>query len=368
MSVASSIKKSLAIGASAVTLSTMLTALPAESAGTVKCGGQAATIVGTPGQDILRGTPGRDVINGLGGSDTIQGFGGNDVICGAAGNDTIFGHGGNDIIIGGPGNDNIFGNTGNNKIYAGPGNDEIITDAGKDRVWAGAGNDEINTKSGNDVVYGQGGDDTVYGGYGNDYVNGGAGDDRIYAGPGADVMLGGGNGSRLDYCVGGTGNDRSNGCERRTQQWASFFVPSLRNPVETEMWNRVFDRRTQEGVRRSWQSPEDRAFADNAAQQMKAVRAAKPGQSSYVFTLGGGAQKFGSWGYRCDVVEGLSPDRLVDIMIAQIVNNETAPFDQRRQWYDREGDRLAVSADTTSDPNCFYWAVTHESPVAPPTS
>src|SRR5690349_1589483 len=47
----------------------------------VKC-----TIVGTPGDDVLRGTSGNDVICGFGGNDRIYGGGGNDVIVGGDGN------------------------------------------------------------------------------------------------------------------------------------------------------------------------------------------------------------------------------------------------------------------------------------------
>ncbi len=368
MSVLRSLKKSLAVGASAATLSVFLpfVATPADAA--VKCGPFVATIVGTNGQDVLKGTPGRDIINGLGGSDTIQGFGGDDVICGAGGNDTIWGHGGSDVIIGGPGNDNIFGNTGNNRIYAGDGDDEVFTDAGIDWIWGGNGDDELRGGAGNDQIYGEAGDDYLYGGFGHDYLSAGPDDDRIYAGPGADVMLGGDNGIRLDYCWGGADNDRSNGCERRTQQWATFFNPGTRNADEAALWNKAITRRNTEGRRTSWQSHEDRLFADQAVAAAKAERAnTGPGQSAWVNTLQGGLQKFGSWGYRCDVVAGMSPTERADVAIAQMLGNENAPFSARTQWYSREGDRMAVSFDSTSDPNCIFWALVHESPVAPPS-
>ena len=37
------------------------------------CGGQVATRVGTPGDDVLRGTPGDDVLVGLAGNDRLRG-------------------------------------------------------------------------------------------------------------------------------------------------------------------------------------------------------------------------------------------------------------------------------------------------------
>jgi uncharacterized delta-60 repeat protein len=69
------------------------------------CGGLAATLVGTPGADLLRGTARADVIVGLGGADTIHGLAGNDVLCGGAGDDTLVGGPGRDRLIGGPGRD-----------------------------------------------------------------------------------------------------------------------------------------------------------------------------------------------------------------------------------------------------------------------
>ena len=52
---------------------------PASFAQTI-CQGQVATLVGTPGDDILPGSPGDDVIAGLGGDDVINGDLGDDVI------------------------------------------------------------------------------------------------------------------------------------------------------------------------------------------------------------------------------------------------------------------------------------------------
>jgi hypothetical protein len=70
-----------------------------------KCGGKFATIVGTPGKDILPGTNGPDVIVALGGKDTVKGKGGKDLICGGKGADRLLGGGGKDRVIGGKGKD-----------------------------------------------------------------------------------------------------------------------------------------------------------------------------------------------------------------------------------------------------------------------
>src|SRR5437870_4288277 len=78
-------------------------ASPATAGARAGCVGDAATIVGTPGDDMITGTPHRDVINGLEGNARIEGRGGNDVICGGAGKDRIFPAGGDDFALGGPG-------------------------------------------------------------------------------------------------------------------------------------------------------------------------------------------------------------------------------------------------------------------------
>jgi uncharacterized repeat protein (TIGR01451 family) len=70
-----------------------------------RCGGIAATIVGTGRPEKLKGTKKRDVIAGLGGGDRIFGRGGNDLICGGAGNDKLFGGPGRDRLLGGDGKD-----------------------------------------------------------------------------------------------------------------------------------------------------------------------------------------------------------------------------------------------------------------------
>jgi hypothetical protein len=69
------------------------------------CLDRPATIVGTPGNDLLTGTPGSDVIAGLQGNDAIAGLGGNDVLCGDDGSDRLDGGDGADTLDSGPGVD-----------------------------------------------------------------------------------------------------------------------------------------------------------------------------------------------------------------------------------------------------------------------
>jgi len=115
------------------------------------CNGRVATIVGTPGDDVLVGTQGPDVIVGLGGNDTIRGRRGNDIICGGAGNDTLRGNLGDDSIFGDAGDDRIFGNRGNDVLRGGQGVDDMS---------GSAGNDEVRGDQGADIVRGNNGVDT----------------------------------------------------------------------------------------------------------------------------------------------------------------------------------------------------------------
>lgn len=126
----------------------------------VACAGLAATIVGTPGNDVIPGTNGNDIISGLGGNDTINGLDGNDTICGDDGNDTITGGNGRDTLSGMDGRDTISG--GNNN----------------DQIFGGTGNDRLNGENGSDRLVGSSGDDTLNGGDNTDTCDGGAGNDN----------------------------------------------------------------------------------------------------------------------------------------------------------------------------------------------
>ncbi len=133
------------------------------------CNGLTATIIGTPGDDVINGTNGNDVIVGMGGNDTINGVNGDDVICGDAGNDTLNGSNGNDTLLGGSGNDTLDGANGN------------------DTLTGGAGNDSLTGGNGDDVLDGGDNDDTLVGNNGNDTLTGGSGADSFSGGNGADT-------------------------------------------------------------------------------------------------------------------------------------------------------------------------------------
>ena len=80
------------------------------------CAGQAPTIVGTAGDDVLRGGPGRDVVIGLGGDDTIRGLGGDDLLCGGEGTDVVRGGAGDDLLLGGLGAGVLSGGAGDDRL------------------------------------------------------------------------------------------------------------------------------------------------------------------------------------------------------------------------------------------------------------
>ena len=115
------------------------------------CNGLEATIVGTPGDDVINGTNGDDVIVGLGGNDVINGGNGNDVICGNAGDDTINGGNLDDLLFGGFGNDALSGGNGNDSLAGDAGNDSLIGDKGDDTLTGGTGADSFSGGQGVDA-------------------------------------------------------------------------------------------------------------------------------------------------------------------------------------------------------------------------
>jgi Ca2+-binding RTX toxin-like protein len=160
-----------------------------------------ATIVGTPGNDVINGTAGNDVIVAGAGNDTINGNGGNDTICGDAGNDTINGGDGNDFVLGGSGADRILGGNGDDNLVGNPGfgsNDDT--------------GDTILGEAGNDVLDGWFGDDTLSGGLGNDTIGGWAGVDTATYTPSATAV----NASLTSNTATGEGSDTFIGVENLT--------------------------------------------------------------------------------------------------------------------------------------------------------
>jgi ABC-type oligopeptide transport system substrate-binding subunit/Ca2+-binding RTX toxin-like protein len=111
------------------------------STAATRCGGMAATIVGTAGNDTLVGTSGNDVIAAGGGDDRVEGLKGDDYICGEAGNDWLSAGIGNDVVYGGTDRDELQGDVGNDTLYGQAGDDELAGGDGKDSLLGYAGND-----------------------------------------------------------------------------------------------------------------------------------------------------------------------------------------------------------------------------------
>jgi Ca2+-binding RTX toxin-like protein len=197
-------------------LAVLLAATAPTAVAARSCAGKTATIVGTPGNDVLASKKASDVILGLGGNDRISaGSNGNDVICGGAGNDRINGNRGNNVLIGEDGRDRIMGQGGNDKMIGGGGSDRLIGGSGNDQQDGGAGRDIVRGTTGNDRSKGGPGADRVFGDNGNDGVDGGGGDDYVDGGLGDDISrLGGGDvkgGPGTDMVVGGPGVDLVDG-------------------------------------------------------------------------------------------------------------------------------------------------------------
>jgi RTX calcium-binding nonapeptide repeat (4 copies) len=104
-------------GADAVSCGFTNTKTPAPT-----CGGVAATLVGTEGDDGLRG----GIVSALGGNDRVAGRTVADRLCGDDGNDLLAGSGGNDLLIGGAGDDTLNGGPGFDVCIGGPGVDSAV--------------------------------------------------------------------------------------------------------------------------------------------------------------------------------------------------------------------------------------------------
>ena len=114
----------------------------APAAADLECFGVTATIVGTPGDDVIRGTNGPDVIVAGRGDDRINGRGGDDLICGRSGDDKIRGGNGDDRVLGWRGDDLILGGSGNDRLLGGLQADKILGGSGDDVLNGGAATDE----------------------------------------------------------------------------------------------------------------------------------------------------------------------------------------------------------------------------------
>ena len=181
---------------SAVAVATSGPSIPAYENAMPRCHGKKATIIGTPGDDVLIGSPTADVIAGLGGDDALRGQSGDDALCAGRGDDRIAGARGNDRMNGGRGN-------GDAAVFRGGGG---LTNAYLKRPGCecgiaktpGLGRDElrgleqlVGQERYGDRLHGDGGDNRLVGRGGPDTLQGRAGDDRLVAGRGTDAVDGG---------------------------------------------------------------------------------------------------------------------------------------------------------------------------------
>jgi Ca2+-binding RTX toxin-like protein len=213
----------------AVALMFLVTVVPAHGAAGPRCLGRKATIVGSPGSDLMRGTKGSDVIVGLGGRDRIFGRGGDDRLCGGQGNDRLSGGPGSDQIAAGDGaNDVVTGGRGNDHLDGGPGPAdtldysvgdlppvEVFMRAG---IARGQGTDEFDDF---ENITGTNGDDSIYGDDGANVVNALDGDDTMLGNGGPDFFLAAG------------GNDTVNGGP--APDIIDFFFSGAPGPVTVDL-------------------------------------------------------------------------------------------------------------------------------------
>jgi Ca2+-binding RTX toxin-like protein len=115
---------------------TFLSPIATAAAEATNCGGVAATLVGTSGDDLLVGTADIDVIVALEGDDRVEGLGGDDVLCGGQGTDTLLGGSGADLLLGGLGAGVLSGGAGDDRLVG-----VLMTGADDQSVAGGQGRD-----------------------------------------------------------------------------------------------------------------------------------------------------------------------------------------------------------------------------------
>lgn len=203
------------------------------------CGGREATIVGTPGDDILHGTSGDDVIAALGGDDIVYGYQGNDRLCGSHGND---------------------------RLYGGAGSDKLYAFNGADHLQGGSGPDVLYGGKGADTLIGNNGRDTLKGGPGLDTLKGGSQRDNLRGGLHVDQLFGG---TELDTCY--SPGDVLNECEKGGGS-ALFAGPSITAQYSTEMFRLINNERAAaSGLAPLTRHPDLDAYARAWAQEMSTV-------------------------------------------------------------------------------------------------
>lgn len=162
-----------------------------DQAGNYYCFGQKATVVGTPGDDVLYVKSPADVVVALGGNDQVYTYAAHDdtwtspITTANAATISICTGDGNDVVSLGAGH--IDTGAGPDQVYTGDPEYVDYQPPANAQIYGGAGNDEIEDWSPSS---------TVHGGAGNDYLRGA----KVY-GDGGNDTLGG------TDCYGGAGTD-----------------------------------------------------------------------------------------------------------------------------------------------------------------
>jgi Ca2+-binding RTX toxin-like protein len=172
----------------------------------------SATLLGGPGDDVLRGGNGNDSLSGGAGNDALSGNAGSDVLNGgidAPGLDSD----GRDTMAGGPGNDSVRYDGRSTPLFLsldGVANDGAVGEQdliGSDieNVFGGRGDDSITGDGRANFLTGGKGADTIRGGAGNDKLVGSCrGDvgDSVFGDAGTDLIILGGDNAADHYNVG----------------------------------------------------------------------------------------------------------------------------------------------------------------------
>jgi hypothetical protein len=143
-----------------------------------RCDGRRATVVGTPGDDVITAA---GVVFAGPGDDRVIASADGTVVCGGPGDDTISGEG---TLKGGLGRDHVWGD---GTLLGGPGDDRIGVFGRAARNETSSSYGELRGGRGDDRIRGS---HQLNGGRGDDHLVGSSSDDRFEPGPGDDNIRG----------------------------------------------------------------------------------------------------------------------------------------------------------------------------------